>query len=85
MRNANQILGILTAAFGTEAFQARSDSTTCVNPQTDVEELGCEWQSIVEAARLQQGGGGGLDGDWIARICQVCSLTPTDHLCIETR
>ncbi len=71
MRNAHQILAILTAAFGTDAFEVRPDSATCLSPQTDVEELGCQWQSISEAAVLQKRSGGAVGGEWIARTCKV--------------
>ncbi|CAM1510342.1 Fc.00g006770.m01.CDS01 [Cosmosporella sp. VM-42] len=46
IRNARQILNIVTAAFGSELFNAQSGSDPCSLEQTEINELACEWREI---------------------------------------
>ncbi|PTB66568.1 alkaline phosphatase-like protein [Trichoderma citrinoviride] len=46
IRNARQILNVVTAAFGGELFDARAATDPCASMATDVDELACEWRSI---------------------------------------
>ncbi|EPE06005.1 gpi ethanolamine phosphate transferase [Ophiostoma piceae UAMH 11346] len=52
MHNGFQILRILTAAFGDELFATLSapGSPMCTSPASDIEELACEWQTVVRTA-----------------------------------
>ncbi len=70
MRNANQILGIITAAFGPEMFDRGGSTAVCSGPQTDVEELACEWRSLAGSAEAR-GDGADVDGEWISTASQV--------------
>ncbi|CAK7231965.1 major facilitator super transporter protein [Sporothrix eucalyptigena] len=49
MHNAHQILHVLEAAFGAEAFAAGAVED-CANPSNDVQEIACEWHNIVRTA-----------------------------------
>lgn len=51
IRNARQILNIVTAAFGSELFDAQSASDPCTLEQTEINELACEWRKIETQAR----------------------------------
>ncbi|KAM7223613.1 GPI ethanolamine phosphate transferase 2 [Rhypophila decipiens] len=52
LRNAHQILDIITAAFGPEILDAANlTPENCAHPQTDYQELACEWQDISDAAK----------------------------------
>ncbi|ODA82694.1 hypothetical protein RJ55_01202 [Drechmeria coniospora] len=46
MRNARQILNIVTAAFGTELFDMASSADPCTMPPTRVHELACRWRRM---------------------------------------
>ena len=50
VRNARQILQIVTAAFGSELFTARGTADPCYLEATDLNELACEWRRISESA-----------------------------------
>ncbi|KAK1691172.1 GPI ethanolamine phosphate transferase [Colletotrichum godetiae] len=53
VRNARQILNIVTATFGSEMFDlgSTSDQKTCSNPRDDAQELACEWHRVNDALK----------------------------------
>ncbi|KAL7789827.1 alkaline-phosphatase-like protein [Trichoderma ceciliae] len=53
IRNARQILNIVTAAFGEELFDAQASVDPCGSKTTDVSELACEWRKINSEASYQ--------------------------------
>lgn len=46
VRNARQILDIVTAAFGAELFDPKGATDPCALGKTDVNELACDWRRI---------------------------------------
>ena len=50
IRNARQILQIITAAFGSELFVASRTSDPCSLEDTDLNALACEWARISQGA-----------------------------------
>lgn len=50
MRNARQILNIVTAAFGLALFDAQGLPDPCTLESTEVNELACEWRKISQQA-----------------------------------
>lgn len=50
IRNARQILKIVTAAFGGELFDEQSNVDPCALEATDINELACEWRKINQQA-----------------------------------
>ncbi|KAK2594433.1 major facilitator super transporter protein [Conoideocrella luteorostrata] len=46
VRNAKQIIGIVTAAFGDELFDLNGNIDPCALEPTDVNTLACEWQRL---------------------------------------
>lgn len=68
LRNAHQILDIITAAFGSEILDsANLTPERCVQPQTDYQELACEWQDISNTAKLALSGDDDVHAAWISR------------------
>ncbi|KAK2074359.1 hypothetical protein P8C59_008572 [Phyllachora maydis] len=63
MRNAHQILDIVTAAFGGALFEAEVAYEDCPSPESEVEELGCQWQGLSNSARKEL-----EDPEWVARM-----------------
>ncbi|KAL7945738.1 alkaline-phosphatase-like protein [Trichoderma barbatum] len=55
IRNARQILNIVTAAFGGELFDTKASIDPCASTSTDVGELACEWRKISSEAAAQAG------------------------------
>ncbi|KOS16884.1 GPI ethanolamine phosphate transferase 2 [Escovopsis weberi] len=53
VRNAQQILGIVTAAFGSELFDAQSDIDPCGLEPSQMNQLACDWRSISRRAAPQ--------------------------------
>ncbi|KAL6864327.1 alkaline phosphatase-like protein [Trichoderma novae-zelandiae] len=53
IRNARQILNVVTAAFGGELFDAQTAADPCASMTTDVDELACEWRRIRLGAASQ--------------------------------
>jgi ethanolaminephosphotransferase len=51
VRNARQILDIVTAAFGTELFDPQSTTDPCTLERTQVNELACDWRRISRGAK----------------------------------
>ncbi|EGR48836.1 uncharacterized protein TRIREDRAFT_61486 [Trichoderma reesei QM6a] len=65
IRNARQILNVVTAAFGGELFDAQATVDPCASRATDVEELACEWRRIsLEAA--SQANAAAVDQAWLS-------------------
>ncbi|KAM3444342.1 hypothetical protein NHJ13734_001459 [Beauveria thailandica] len=52
IRNARQILNIVTAAFGPELFDVASSTDPCQLERTDINELACDWRFITQRALL---------------------------------
>ncbi|OAA46606.1 Alkaline-phosphatase-like, core domain protein [Beauveria brongniartii RCEF 3172] len=50
IRNARQILNIVTAAFGPELFDVASSTDPCQLERTDINELACDWRFITQRA-----------------------------------
>ncbi len=73
MRNVQQILGIITATFGTEVLDVQADSPACEDPPTEAEALTCEWRRIVDAAKSGQNTGR-LEGDWTSATIKARPL-----------
>ncbi|OBR13914.1 GPI ethanolamine phosphate transferase [Colletotrichum higginsianum IMI 349063] len=67
VRNARQILNIVTATFGSEMFDLATTSTqkACLNPQDDAQELACEWHRVNDALKVMDDGQGELDPVWL--------------------
>ena len=71
MRNARQILEIITATFGAELFQATSrGNRSCEQPHNEIEELACNWQDIVATASNDDVSAT-LDPEWVEKISKV--------------
>ncbi|OTB11945.1 hypothetical protein K445DRAFT_321661 [Daldinia sp. EC12] len=49
VRNAKQILSIVTASFGGSSAVGEKTSPDCIRPGSGAEELACEWQQISQA------------------------------------
>jgi ethanolaminephosphotransferase len=55
LRNARQILNIVTATFSASIFEDHGDSLGCSSVDSDIERLGCDWRVISrQLKRLQQ-------------------------------
>ncbi|KAF9871619.1 gpi ethanolamine phosphate transferase 2 [Colletotrichum karsti] len=56
VRNARQILKIVTATFGTSTFDTASSSTQtiCANPQDEAQELACEWHKVNDGLKAME-------------------------------
>ncbi|KAG6077853.1 hypothetical protein E4U33_001063 [Claviceps sp. LM78 group G4] len=50
VRNAKQILGIVTATFGGELFDLKGNTNPCLLEKTDINNLACEWQRLITQA-----------------------------------
>ncbi|KAG6167513.1 hypothetical protein E4U51_002828 [Claviceps purpurea] len=50
VRNAKQILGIVTATFGVELFDLKGKINPCLLDKTDINNLACEWQRLITQA-----------------------------------
>lgn len=66
IRNARQILNIVTAAFGGELFDTQSSVDPCISKSaSDISELACEWRKInLEAS--SQASAKEVDKEWLA-------------------
>lgn len=64
VRNARQILNIVTAAFGSELFDAESGSDPCALESSEINDLACQWQKIDSQAR-SLAGVKEIDQDWL--------------------
>ncbi|KAJ4391371.1 major facilitator super transporter protein [Gnomoniopsis smithogilvyi] len=68
MRNAEQILTIMTASFGEELFDAAASNDFCLRKETDAEDLACRWRLLVESSRSM--GKSDLDQEWTLAMAQ---------------
>ncbi|KAI1641831.1 alkaline phosphatase-like protein [Daldinia loculata] len=57
VRNARQILDIVTASFSGSSSVGRNPSLDCVRPSSGAEELACEWQQISKIIETASSGG----------------------------
>ncbi|KAK1750710.1 GPI ethanolamine phosphate transferase 2 [Echria macrotheca] len=64
LRNAYQILDIITAASGADIFEKESSKENCVDPNDDYKELACEWKMIAESKDSEDG----TDAQWVSSI-----------------
>jgi ethanolaminephosphotransferase len=64
LRNAMQILDIVTASFGHDLFDANGRSDPCAFEKTDINELACEWRKISQRANALATADE-VDQDWL--------------------
>lgn len=64
MRNARQILNIVTATFGTEIFDTSGTVDPCTLDQTDANELACDWRKINRKTTAMLANDQ-VDADWL--------------------
>ncbi|KAM3462841.1 hypothetical protein MY5147_006860 [Beauveria neobassiana] len=64
IRNARQILNIVTAAFGPELFDVASSTDPCQLERTDINELACDWRFITQRA-LSLNSQNTIDQEWL--------------------
>ncbi|KAF0642608.1 hypothetical protein FPSE5266_08630 [Fusarium pseudograminearum] len=69
VRNARQILNIVTAAFGSELFDSESSVDPCALEQTEINELACQWRKINREAHVVAAGDK-LDQKWLDEMSQ---------------
>lgn len=69
MRNAEQILTIMTATFGEELFEAAERDDFCLRKETDAQDLACRWRVLVESSRAMTKSE--MDQDWTLAVSQV--------------
>lgn len=69
LRNARQILNIVTAAFGPELFDATSSTDPCQLERTDVNELACGWRALSQRASVLNAGNT-IDQEWLTSTSQ---------------
>lgn len=69
MRNAEQILTIMTATFGEELFEAAASNEFCLHKETDAEDLACRWRLLVESSQAMRTSG--MDQDWTLAMSHV--------------
>lgn len=69
MRNAGQIMTIMTATFGEELFEAAASNDFCMRKETDAEDLACRWRRLVESSESMSTNE--LDQEWTLAISQV--------------
>lgn len=66
-RNARQILGIVTAAFGSELFEPSPNTDPCAQDTTDISALACDWYKLnQEVGSLL--GSSSLDPAWFSAM-----------------
>lgn len=68
MRNAEQILTIMTATFGPELFDTAVSDEFCLRKETDAEDLACRWRQLVESSKVQKSE---VDSQWTAAMSKV--------------
>jgi len=69
MRNAHQILDIITAAFGNQILDQESAQAGCSNPESDYKELACQWNDVSQQAPLDPADT--LDTKWVSATVEV--------------
>jgi ethanolamine phosphate transferase 2 subunit G len=70
LRNAHQILGIVTSAIGDEQFHPDKIRETCANPDSDLKNLACEWTDVADWA-IAEASKREPESEWIERISAV--------------
>lgn len=70
MRNAEQVLTILTATFGEELFDTTASDEFCLRKETDAEDLACRWRQLVESTKIKTSE---EDLEWASAMSQVSS------------
>ena len=78
MRNAHQILGIVTAAFGEDLFDEKAGGQVCSDIQSEAQELACEWQDIRRTAKviLSAETSDSEFAQWVPKTAEVCRSRP---------
>lgn len=66
VRNAKQILAIVTSAFGGDLFAANGTVDPCSHTETDIQELACTWQQVAGDAKSNS-----KDNVWESRMAKV--------------
>lgn len=85
VRNARQILNIVTAAFGAELFDAESSSDPCGLEKTEINELACQWRKINKEAHVLAAGNkmdqAWLDAmsEWLRRAQELMSSMASNY------
>ncbi|KAH6893565.1 alkaline-phosphatase-like protein [Thelonectria olida] len=69
VRNARQILNIVTAAFGDELFDLEGSTDPCALELSEVNDLACQWRRIGTQARALKDGDE-LEQDWLDAMSQ---------------
>lgn len=69
MRNAEQILTIMTATFGEELFEAAASNDFCLHKTTDAEDLACRWRVLAESS--QSTSKSEMEQYWTLAVSQV--------------
>ncbi|KAG5929647.1 hypothetical protein E4U53_002404 [Claviceps sorghi] len=69
VRNAKQILGIVTATFGDELFELSggNNKNPCLLDSTDINNLACEWQRLIKQTDDMLGTSH-IDPEWFNRM-----------------
>ena len=67
IRNAKQVLGIITAAFGIELFDLENTSDPCSLEATEVTTLACEWRELNQRAHPLLGASE-MDSAWLSEM-----------------
>ncbi|GKT73265.1 GPI ethanolamine phosphate transferase [Colletotrichum tofieldiae] len=85
VRNARQILNIVTATFGPEMFDPATASAqkACSNPQDDAQELACEWHRVNDALK-EMDDQEELDPVWLEAMSKVCIPLYSDQSVLLT-
>lgn len=67
IRNARQVLNIVTAAFGHDIFDPLHPSDPCALQPSEINELACEWRKLAQQAHSLTSGEE-LDQDWVTTM-----------------
>lgn len=67
LRNARQILNIVTAAFGAELFDISSPTDPCSLEENDINTLACEWRQVSQRAQVLSAENK-IDEEWLTAI-----------------
>ncbi|KAJ0166239.1 GPI ethanolamine phosphate transferase 2 [Colletotrichum tanaceti] len=80
VRNARQILNIVTATFGSDMFDSATTSTqeACSSPRDDAQELACEWHRVNDALKVMDDGQGELD-PWLGNAQDLMSSMASNY------
>lgn len=73
MRNAEQILNIITASFGKERFAAAAQVEDCRTLTDNIDELACDWQAIANQAKAAAQSAED-NAEWIPRASNVSGI-----------